>query len=212
MPLLLPRGASAEEPAACDAWDIDYLLAANLMVKDTTMGAGDGVQPVGPGKLVLRVKNTNGLPAGPAQLLNYELRQSASFESKALFLKTTVHTDLLAVAKGDACAAVADGKLEGHSLRWTTPVKGMRADGTITCSGSFCGTFGAPPSGTSERHDPPHPIDFKSFEYSPDFKTFTMGYSVLSRSDSPKQTTSVSLAGRERHRSCVVPTPCKPPG
>jgi hypothetical protein len=35
-----------------------------------------------------------------------------------------------------------------------------------------------------------------------------MDYVVVSRADSPKQTTLVSLAGREVRRACVAARPC----
>jgi hypothetical protein len=209
-PMLSSTRAAAEEPGqACDAWDVEYQLAATLLVSDTVMGAGDGVQPIGPGKLVLRMANAGNGPATFGEkILSYELHQSAAFTSKALLWKTKVQTDILMSAPGEACNPAAEGKLQDRTLRWTTPVKGYRGDGTVTCEGTFCGTFGAPPKGTSPMHIPPHAVDFKSFDFAADLKTFTMGYAVVSKSDSPRQTARVSLAGREVRRACAPVKPC----
>ena len=92
----------------------------------------------------------------------------------------------------------------GQSLRWEGRANGVRTDGTLVCEGFMCGKFGAPPSGTSEVHDGPTSIELKPFQFSPDMKTFTMPFALLSKSDSPKQRTLVSIAGREVQRACVL--------
>ena len=72
------------------------------------------------------------------------------------------------------------------------------------CSGSMCGKFGAPPSGTSPIDDAPVGVTFKPFAFSPDRSTFTMPYTLLNKSTSPSQTTYLALAGRRVGQTCAT--------
>jgi len=94
-----------------------------------------------------------------------------------------------------------------RSARRSLEVRGYRTDGTLECEGSLCGKFGAPPPGKSELHIPPGPVDFKPFEFAPDRATFTMARAQVSKTEMPKQTGFLALAGRETKRTCVTTKP-----
>jgi hypothetical protein len=205
---LAPSPASPAEQAPCDAWEIDYTLAANLKLEDTPMGEGDGVYKIGPGRVTLRFEDRGGQPAGNVKMLAYGMKEHFQIVSKTLFWTTSVTTDTNTGVGQDRCSIVAEGVLTDRSLRWNKPLRGYHTDGTLTCDGSLCGKFGAPPSGTSALHIPPHDVPFAPFAYGADMKTFTMPFTFVSRSDMPKQTGYLALAARETRRACVVAKPC----
>jgi hypothetical protein len=201
----LDREARADDgPPACGTWDVEYTLAANVQLSDTTMGAGDGVFAIGPGRIVLRVEAQGGQLAGHAKMLVYEMKDLFTIVAKALFWGTKVTNDTHTVATPDAAGIIASGTLTGRTLKWDTVVSGMHSDGTVTCEGSLCGKFGAPPEGQSPVHTTPRAVTFNNFEFDADKKTFTMGLSVVSRFESPRQTSRIAIAGREVKRTCVA--------
>lgn len=200
--------AGAQPTTPCAGWEIEYALSANLELSDTPMGQGDGVYPIGPGKAVLRFEDREGQPGGAAAMTSYEMREHFTVTSKALLWTTTVVTDTQTRATPDACGVAARGVLSRTTLAWSTPVNGYRTDGTLTCDGMLCGKFGAPPPGRSELHIGPRPVPFHAFELSKDLKTLVMPSTYVAKTDVPKQTAHVALAGREVRRSCVPPPPC----
>ncbi|CAN5816191.1 hypothetical protein BH11MYX4_BH11MYX4_24870 [soil metagenome] len=208
--LAAPSGRASADQAAepCDAWDVEYTLAARLKLTDTPMGAGDGNYPIGPGTVVLRFVNASGRYGGPVRMRSYTMRELFRIDSSALFWKTHVLTDTQTVTAPDACGEVAKGELKGVRVQWLTGVSGYRTDGTLTCDGSLCGSFGAPPPGKSELHIPPRAVPFSPFDFAADMKTFTMVTTFVAKTDSPKQTAFLTLAGREVRRACVRVTPC----
>ena len=210
--VITPSGTADAEPPgpadACDAWDVEYALAARLQLADTPMGAGNGIYAIGPGSAVLRFANVDGAPGGAVRMRFYAMREYFKIDSSALFWKTHVLTDTKTSTGPDGCGDVAKGKLEGGSIRWLTSVSGYRTDGTLTCDGSLCGSFGAPPSGTSELHIPAHAVAFSPFRFAADMKTFSMVSTFVSKTDSPKQTAFLALSGREVRRTCVRAAPC----
>jgi hypothetical protein len=208
-------GASSIGPAparandsACDSWQIEYLLSSTVVISDTTLGAGDGSYPNGPGKLVLRFDNQNGRPGGRARLIDYQMKDSFTVVSRVLAWEARVTADTISRTTPNACGVAAEGVLEGQRLRWNGPWSGMRSDGSLLCKGGLCGKFGAPPTGRSSLHVAPHPVSFKPFELGSDLKTLTMGYAVVSRQSSPSQTSRIALSGREVRRACVPAPPC----
>ena len=205
--LVLPARAEADEDP-CNAWEVEYGLNANVKLTDTTMGAGNGTWPIGPGTAVVRYDNVNGQPGGAARLLTYRMRDHFTIKTSILLASASVTAESVTRTTPNACGISADGVLAGRSLTWKTPWNGVRSDGTLHCEGGLCGKFGAPPSGDSEVHIAPHQAQFKSFEFSEDHRTFTMDWSVSSHQDSPSQTSSVQLAGRETKRTCVVAKAC----
>ncbi len=196
------HAASAESrERACDVADVEYDLSASLKITDTTMGAGDGVHRVGPGRVVLRFDDRPGHRRGT--LLAYDVRQTFTVVSNVLFWSTSVTSDLHMRAAPTA-PPVAGGTLDGLTLRWDGMASGVHSDGTLECSGSMCGKFGAPPSGRTEFHAGPTSIELKPFRFAAGRKTFTMPFAVVSESESPKERTLMSIAGREVRRACVV--------
>jgi len=200
--------ADAEPTPTCSAWEVEYALSANLTLRDTIMGAGDGTYVIGPGTTVLRFEGPSVGP-GPARMLSYGMKEQFTIHSKALFWKASVYTDTRTKATPDACSIAAEGIVNGRTLRWTTPVRGYHTDGTLTCEGSLCGQFGAPPAGKSELHHPPRPVPFSAFQFTPDMKAFSMVATQVTKTESPKQTGYLGLAGREMKRTCVTPKACR---
>jgi hypothetical protein len=204
------RGPVAAAAAGCEEEDVEYAVAANLRITGTIMGAGDGDHAVGPGKLVLHFTSGADPRGGTTRgirMTSFELRQRFSVVSRALFLATTILTDIETRAVPDAHSVVAEGALEHRSLRWTRVTGTVRDDGTLLCSGSFCGKFGAPPTGTSPYHAGPSLLPFAPFEFGPDMKTFTMAPVLASKSEDPRQATYLTLAGREMRRTCTGEEP-----
>ena len=200
--------AVAEEAAPCE-WEVEYGLSANLKLTETPMGEGDGVYNIGPGKAVLRYENKGGQPGGNVKMLQYQMREFFTIKSKTLFWTTTVITDTNTAATPNACSIAAEGALDAsRQVVWRTPVRGYRTDGTLTCQGSLCGKFGAPPPGQSPLHIGPNPVGFKPFVFSADMKTFTMATTHVSKTDMPKQSGEIALAGREMRRACVPVVAC----
>jgi hypothetical protein len=198
---LVPHAVDAE---VCDAWDVEYVTAANLELRDTPMGEGDGVYRIGPGRAVIRY-STSG---EDAKLVSYQMTERFVIESRTLFWTTRVTTDSFTRTAPDRCGVVADGVKAGPMLRWTTPLAGYRTDGTLVCDGSLCGKFGAPPAGRSELHIPPHLVAFAPFKFSADGKTFSMPNTQVSKTETPKQTAFIALSGREARRTCVAVRRC----
>jgi hypothetical protein len=190
----------------CAVTDVRYTIFGNLRVTETPLGAGDGEYHIGPGSIVLRFQRevpSSGGPVSSVRMLSYEMRERFAVLSKALFWKTKVTTDTQTTAKPGG-GWLAEGTLTGRSIRWSRFAGTFRTDGTETCEGAFCGSFGAPPTGTSPFHQPPAPFEFRSFDFSADMKTFVMPSTFDSKSDAPRQVSYVALAGRESERLCVA--------
>jgi hypothetical protein len=195
--------ARADEAPPCDVFDANYTISANLELTDTPMGQGNGVYRIGPGTATVRFE-----PNGSAKLVGYEMVEHLSIDSKTLFWKTHVTTQSHTTVGADACGVVAPGSFAGRTLGWGADLHGVRTDGTITCDGSMCGSFGAPPPGTSALHIAPHDVGFAPWVFAPDMKTFTMARTWVSASEAPKQTAFIVLTGRETGRRCVTPPAC----
>lgn len=201
-----PRVAFGEpDLPPCEATDVEYATSGRLRVQGTLFGAGDGTFSIGPGTVVLRFatprRHSDPKPAAAearsVQLRTYTMKQRVVVVSTALFWTTTVTSDT-----DTRMTAAAEGVLTDHTLRWLGRAAAMRSDGVISCDGSLCGAFGAPPRGTSPLHLGPNPISLEPFEFGADLTTFTMRYAFVSETDSPKQRSYVALAGREIRRTC----------
>ncbi len=136
------------------------------------------------------------------------MQDGFTVESSTLFWNTKVINATRTTATPAACGVIAAGELTDRTLRWTSAIHGVRTDGRVTCAGLFCGKFGAPPEGASEVHTAPHEVLFAPFELSAELKTFSMAYSVVSKMESPRQTSRIALEGREVRRACVDVPPC----
>lgn len=189
--------ARAEEPAACTVVDVEYALGANLELTDTPMGQGNGTYPIGPGSATVRFAGND------AKLVAYRMRESFRVDASAVFWKTHVTTDSNTTVVADPAGVVAAGSLAGRTLSWNSDVK-ARTDGTVTCDGSLCGKFGAPPPGTTPLHIPLHDVHFRPWTFSADMRSFTMPRTWMSQSEMPKQTGFIQLAGREVRRTCAA--------
>ena len=201
--------SSPAQEQGCGAWDVTYAVSGNLELSDTAMGAGDGIYAVGPGEIVLRY----GVPAGRVTMLSFDVPQRFGIEVKKLFWAAQVDTDATARAAPAAalreCGHVAEGLMQEGKLAWATSVSGFRTDGVVACTGSLCGRFGAPARGTSGLHIPPADIQLKPFEFAPDGKTFTMASTFVSKTDAPRETAHLALAGREIRRACAPVAACR---
>jgi hypothetical protein len=193
--------AAADE--ACPVSDVEYSVVANVYIRDTPFGAGNGVYSLGSGRMRLRIEEQAGHKS--VKLMSYELVNRLTVEAKVAMLSTKVVTTSQTSTARDACNGSAQGTLFDGTLIWSTKVLGYHSDGTMECSGSMCGRFGAPPRGTSPFHDTPPVLTFSPFTFSPDGSTFTMPYTIVSKSDSPQQTTRLALSGRRVKQECAAP-------
>ncbi len=198
------QSATADDPP-CDAWEVDYTLSGTLAVRDTPMGAANGDFPVGPGSATVRFENATGPADGQAKLLAFSMKQFFT----GVYFSTKITTDIQSTATppAGACSA-ADGTFARGKLTWAK-TSNFKIDGTLTCEGAMCGKFGGPPPGKSDYHEGAHDVTLSPFEYSADRQTFTMTASLVSKGDSPKQSTYLAAAGRETKRTCVRQKPCK---
>lgn len=201
-----PQNAAAERTPACSAWDVEYALAGTLRLTNTPFGRANGVHKVGPGTTVLRI-----VPGeGRVTMLSYSMAQSFTVVATAFFKTVTVVTASTTRATPDACGIAAEGVLKDGNVMWTTNVRGLRTDGTLTCHGKSCGSFGSPAPGTRPIQIGPENVRVRPFELSADYETFTMPFTLAVKTESPKQTSFLALTGREVKRTCVpAPTPCK---
>ena len=189
-------------PVGCPATEAEYALSGTLQLSDTPMGLGNGTYDIGPGRAVLRFEGKS------VTMLSYTMREYFTVQTRTAFWKTAVTTNTHSSATPDACGVVAKGTLVGNTVHWLTPIRAYRTDGTLTCNGSFCGDFGAPPAGDSPFHVGPAPTRFNDFVFSRDWKTFTMAKTFATKTDVPKQTSAVTTSGRELWRTCAQPRPC----
>jgi hypothetical protein len=196
--VLAPRGHA--ENACVD--EVEYDVSAEMQITETPLGAGNGTFAVGPGRIVLRFDGSD------VKMTKYAMREHVVVAAKNVGFTTTIVSDTSTTATPDACGSVAEGSITGSSVQWRAPVRGVLTQGTMTCSGSFCGKFGAPARGQSSFRDGPIDIRFSSFAISPDRKSFTMPMTHMSKTQSPKQSAAISLAGRESKRACV-PVTCR---
>jgi hypothetical protein len=207
--LLWPATVAADEtPPACNTWEIEYTLAAQVELSDTMMGAGDGVHTIGPGTLVLHFDNVNNAPGGVVKLMTYDMTDQFTVTAKFAGVGTNVVNDTHTKTTPNICGVSAQGTYGERVLRWSTLWNGVHTDGKLNCTGSMCGRFGGPPPGQSEVHTAAHPVVFKPFEYAPDMKTFHMDSSVTAKSTNPSQTSKITFNGRETKRSCIYVKPC----
>ena len=204
--VVAPAGASAEPDSE---WEVEYSVTGTLHVTDTPMGQGDGDYPAGPGRLVVRYDNVGGAPGGRARMAAYAMHEAFTVRSQVLVVKTTVTVDSTTRATPDACGSAAEGALAGRTLTWATPVRGYHSDGTLTCDGFICGKLGAPPSGTSPLHVGPVDVRFAPFHFGESMRSFTMPATLEMSTDTPKQTASIELTGRETRRTLVPARSCR---
>jgi hypothetical protein len=110
-------GAGGAPGCLAPAWDITYSVTSNFTVTGTTLGAGDGVNAVGPGTVTLRFTDVGGMPGdGPAALIDYDM--PVVFTKQTFGIK--VETNIQNSVDGMGCEA-ATGMLQGGTLlKWDT--------------------------------------------------------------------------------------------
>jgi hypothetical protein len=202
---LAPRPAAAEPSATDTAAECTqrvslYQINGTLRITDTAMGAGDGTFPVGPGTLELRVD----AQSARTTLVRFDLQERFAIHPNAVMWRATVVTNTAAHAVPDASGAAAIGRwLRDGVLQWDAPLHNYRSDGALTCDGSLCGKFGAPPPGRSELHQASTAIRLEPFRFDPTGQTFQMGFALVSSSEAPRQRTYLALAGRRLTSTCL---------
>jgi hypothetical protein len=200
---------SPSDGQGCVAWDVTYAVSGNLQLRDTPSGAGDGTYAIGPGKVVLRYDAR----AGRVTMLSFDLPERFGIVANKLFWTAHLDTDAAARAAPAAgagqCGHVAEGTMQGRTVVWATRVRALRTDGVVDCKGSLCGSFGAPPKGTSPIHIGPDDVQLQPFEFGPDGKTFTMSSSFVSKTEAPRQASYLAMSGREVRRTCAPIASCR---
>jgi len=197
---LLPSTPAEAADDPCTTADVTYAVNGSLMIKDTQFGAADGVYPLGAGKAKVRFEKGPG--GGTARLMGYELDNSFTVKASFAVWSTTVVTQSRTTV-ASSCEGASSGVVDNGNVVWQTPATGYRSDGTIDCAGNVCGKFGAPAPGSTPLHETAS-VKFQPFHFAADGKTFSMPYTQVSHSNSPKQTAYLALSGRETGRSCVT--------
>ncbi len=191
------------QPSTCEEWVADFSLAARLRLADTPFGAGDGTHDIGPGRLRLRFSRTPDPAVSKVDLLAYEMHEKIVVKSGVLFVHATITTQSDTRATPDERGIIATGVLRDRELRWSSPVRGYRTDGSIHCEGSGCGLSGVPPSGTTPLHVPPHAVQFATFVFDSAARdTLRMSEAKVAQTDMPKQTAFLVLSGRRMTPPC----------
>ncbi len=200
--MLAPADAVGAPAPKLDAWEVEYTLVGKLRLSDTTMGAGDGIHEIGPGIVVLRFDDVGGEPGGKVRVSRYELATRFTVNAYVLGFGTTVLNDTRTRATPGALGYSAEGVVGAdHVIRWTGPWNNIHTDGNLTCSGSMCSKFGAPPEGRSPFHTGLHAAQFKPFKLTSNNRVFRMDYVVMNKSSN--HTASILLEGRETRRTSV---------
>jgi hypothetical protein len=207
--LFLPPAAAqtrtSDATSGCAQWEIQYTIAGTLQITETTMGAGNGTFPVGPGTLVLRVDTQD----MGARLQRFDLHEHFAIHPNAVMWNATLVTDAAVHVAPSGTGAVASGRWAGDGvLHWDSPLRNYRSDGSLTCEGSLCGKFGAPPQGRSEVHQT-SAIRLQPFRFDREGQTFQMDRTLVSSSEAPHQRTYLALAGRRVARTCLQAEPAR---
>ena len=193
--------ASATDPDSCSAVDVDYAVATSVELRNTRLGAGDGVYPSGTGTIRLRIDAPSSAAVRGVRLTSFDTHGRFEVVARAVFWVTRIVTDAHNTVRAGGVAGAARGTLRDGVITWSTKVPGYRSDGTLTCEGTMCGSFGAPPRGVSPFHEGPTDVTFPPFVFSRDLQTFTMASALVS--SSPERSVYIALSGREIARSCV---------
>jgi hypothetical protein len=211
-PASAPAPVTSASQPACGAWIVDYRLAAGttLKITDTSMGAGNGQWPVGPGPARVRFTDVGGAPGpGAAALLDLQVATRFTVSSSTFGMHVKVATDGVSRLTPDACGVVARGTLAGDTLTFGERGRGYRARATLTCSGNVCGHFGAPPEGRSQQRTGPYPVRLKPLRFRDGVSHFSMPFVEIERTKDPKQVTHLKLEAQEVRRTCAPRPPCE---
>jgi len=199
---LAAADASAAPPPSCAELEVEYALAGTLRLADTPYNLANGAHKVGPGTMVLRYE-----PSGRVTIRSYSMEQSFSIVIRAFVSTMTITASTITRAAPDAAGVVAEGVLKDGRIEWTTRARSVRTDGSLNCSGRYCGSFGAPALGRSVVKVGPEDALVRPFALSNDGRSFTMPFTLATRTEAPKQTSFLALTGREVRRTCVAKAP-----
>jgi hypothetical protein len=195
----------------CDSWVVTYDLTGSQMDIDALMDFTITVQTpydedenMGPGTMKIRFTDDGGAPgAGPAQIIEYNLVQNFVTGGYG----TYVTTDLVSYSGPEPCGT-ATGTLSGDTITWNpAEMDPLCQDGTVSCSGGFCGSNGAPPEGDPFVFDEDcsGTMDLDDFVFTSGIDNFTMDWVVLSSQGG--QTTSMRFEGTKTDESLDAATP-----
>jgi hypothetical protein len=218
--------------ACADTWVITYGLAGQFSITDTPFGAGNTMQPIGPGTATIRFQDNAGMTApGSAQLLSYHMTMMFQVSSQGLVVTTNVEAN-----SGPSECGVARGTLNGMNLvwdtcaydpmTWTTQAAGMgpgcvqayHTTGNVNCNDmspfATCMTGGLMNGDNPQDTTWDQPLN--TFVFSADLSTFQMrsldgpmppmGASGVEIPNNSPGRTWISLDGTEQARM-LQPTP-----
>jgi hypothetical protein len=194
------------DTSVCERWVVDYdLMPAQFDIRDTPLGRGDGTNDVGPGTLRITFPDDRGEPgSGAVTITEYLLELD--------FTVSDVQTDITMEAGPDECG-VAAGTFDGAQIAWSTPIRGYRSHGEITCNaGEVVCAFAMLPDGMPSPRDDTHDQDLMPFIFTSSTSTvippngFIMEYVEIPSDD--VSNTFLRFTGRERDRVCVRAPDC----
>jgi hypothetical protein len=169
------------------------------------MGAGDGEHPIKAGAARILFENKNGQPgAGTARLLDLRITSKVVVDASLLGLGAKVTSQTRAAFTPDHCGVVTTGKFDGRQLNWIHQARGYRANSDVVCDGAMCGKFGGPPQGKSKMSHGPHSVKLNALRFREGVRRFSMAYTKISHTESPRQTSYWQLEAVETQRHCVM--------
>jgi hypothetical protein len=195
----------------CDSWVATYDLTGSEMyiesLLDFTITVAEPYtdeDKTGPATMKIRFTDDGGAPGtGAAQIIEYNFVQDFVTGGFGTF----VTTDLLSYSGPEPCGT-ATGTLSGGTITWSpAEMVPLCQDGTVSCSGGFCGSNGAPPENDPFVFDEDctGTMDLNDFEFTNGIDEFTMDTVVLS--DDGNQVTSIMFVGTKTDESLDPATP-----
>jgi hypothetical protein len=115
--------AAAADVTNCSAFDVEYVIVARMVLRDTAFGAANGVYPLGTGTVRLRFETRPAGAARQAKLVSYELDNHFTVKAVFALWATNVVTDARTTV-ASTCDGAAQGTLDGSDLTWRTKVEG----------------------------------------------------------------------------------------
>lgn len=200
---VVDAGPNDAGPVPCESWVIEYdLTGSEFEIRNTPFMAGDQNNVVGPGSLRLRFEGTEGGPEdGEVRLLQFRLTTN--------FTISDVETDIEVTAGPEDCG-VMTGTRTSSAVAWDGPVRGYRAQGTVTCRASefLCGAAGLEVD-TPQMRDNTSDQIFESFVFdaADNFSNFTMSEVQIPSDDAGDA--FLRLRGTEVSRLCLPLPTCE---
>jgi hypothetical protein len=160
----------------------------------------------GPGSITLRFQDDGGAPAldGPVSIVEYTLTQN--FVTGNNF--ATVTTEMQTWSGPEACGT-ANGTLAMGTATWTAPAQmdPYCRDGTVSCVGSFCGMYGAPPENMPFEfmNDCSVPLAVNDFVFTAGIDAFFMEPAIMSMD--ANQTVTIAFVGTKTDETEDPATP-----